>query len=105
MGTFSATDLRCCPISRMRSCLNLGVVEFLEKLSTTPLHEASGLRSSIRDPIVCSGESLMGEAIDKVVTYSVHRVWIVDHLGSLHGLVSLTDIIRVIRVWLLTEPA
>lgn len=104
VATFSATDLRCCPISELESCLNTGVVDFLEKLATTPLHEASGLRSSVRDPIVCHSESLVGEAIDKAITYSVHRVWVVNQQGLLHGLVSLTDMIRAIRVWMLTDP-
>lgn len=103
MATFSTTDLRCCPISELESCLNMGVVEFLEKLATTPLHEASGLRSSVREPIICHGESLVGEVIDKAITYSVHRVWVVNEFGLLHGLISLTDMIRVIRLWMLTD--
>lgn len=104
MGTFSATDLRGCPISQLQSCLKMGVVEFLEKLADTPLHQAACLRSSTRDPVVCSAESLLREAVDKAVTYGVHRVWVVDGQGLLDGLISLTDMIRVIRVWLLTGP-
>lgn len=104
VATFSSTDLRCCPIAELESCLNMGVVEFLEKLATTPLHEASGLRSSVREPITCHGESLVGEVLDKAITYSVHRVWVINGSGLLHGLVSLTDLIRIIRLWMLTEP-
>ncbi|XP_027125282.1 SNF1-related protein kinase regulatory subunit gamma-like PV42a [Coffea arabica] len=74
VGTFSATDLRGCPISQFQSCLKMGVVEFLEKLADTPLHQAACLRSSTRDPVVCTPESLLGEAVDKAVTYAVHRV-------------------------------
>lgn len=104
MGTFSATDLRGCPISHLQSYLKMGVMEFLEKLAETPLHKAACLRSSVRDPVICTAESRLGEAVDKAVTYSVHRVWVLDGQGFLDGLVSLTDMIRIMRVWLLTEP-
>ncbi|KAL3511901.1 hypothetical protein ACH5RR_024618 [Cinchona calisaya] len=104
VGTFSATDLKGGPISQLQSCLKMGVMEFLEKLAETPLHQAASLRSSVRDCVVCTGASRLSEAVDKAVTYSVHRVWVVDGQGLLDGLISLTDMIRVIRVWLLTEP-
>ncbi|CAI9113976.1 OLC1v1037436C2 [Oldenlandia corymbosa var. corymbosa] len=103
VGTFSATDLRGCPVSQLQGCLKLGVVEFLEKLAETPLHQAACLRSSVRDPVACREESLLGEAVDKAITYGVHRVWVVDGQGLLDGLISLTDMIRVMRAWLLNE--
>lgn len=103
VGTFSATDLRDCPMSLLRSCLQLDVVDFINKLSGIPLHEASGLRNSTKELITCHSESLLGEVVDKVVNNHVHRAWVVDELGLLAGLVSLTDIIRVIRVWMLSE--
>jgi CBS domain-containing protein len=42
-------------------------------------------------------ESTMEEAIEKVVTRGVHRVWVMDQQGLLQGVVSLTDIIRSLR--------
>lgn len=50
----------------------------------------------------CEAEASLGEVIDKVVTKHVHRVWVVDSQDSLVGLVSLTDIIRVLRASLLS---
>ncbi|KAL6573575.1 hypothetical protein OROHE_002034 [Orobanche hederae] len=42
-------------------------------------------------------ESKVAWVVDKVVVNHVHRVWVVDCDGLLQGLVSLTDIIRVIK--------
>ncbi|KAI3455309.1 hypothetical protein Pfo_011972 [Paulownia fortunei] len=105
VGTFSATDLRGCPIPLLRTCLQLNIVDFINRLSGIPLHEASGLRNSTKELIICHPESLLREVVDKVVNNHVHRVWVVDELGLLAGLISLTDIIRVTRVWMLSEAA
>ncbi|KAI3463416.1 hypothetical protein Pfo_020079 [Paulownia fortunei] len=104
VGTFSATDLRGCPISQLQSCLQLNVVDFIEKCEGTPLHQASCLRTSTKDLITCQPESLLCKVVDKAINNHVHRVWVLDERGSLGGLVSLTDIIRVTRVWMLSEP-
>lgn len=106
VGTFSATDLRGCPISQLRSWLPISVMEFTEKLSLNPPHVAaapSDLATASRELVTCDAESLLSEVVDKAVTKHVHRVWVVDQMGLLVGLVSLTDIIRVIRASLLQE--
>lgn len=105
VGTFSATDLRGCPLPLLRSCLQLGVVDFINKLSDIPLHDHSGFRNSTKELITCRSESRLQEVVDKVVNHRVHRAWVVDESGMLSGLVSLTDIIRVIRVSMLTKAA
>lgn len=103
VGTFSATDLRGCPISVLQSCLQGSVMEFINKLSEIPQHESSGLRNSTDELITCRPESRLGEVMDKLVSNHVHRAWVVDESGMLTGVVSLTDIIKVIRVWLLSD--
>ncbi|CAN4098407.1 unnamed protein product [Withania somnifera] len=103
VGTFSATDLRGCPISQMQPLLNLEVLDFLKTLTGSPLHEFTGLRSSWREQVTCRPESSLKEVVERVVSDHVHRVWVVDEQGLLEGLVSLTDMIRVIRLWYLTE--
>lgn len=108
MGTFSATDLRGCPISQLRSWLPVSVMEFTEKLSSNQPHPAAHApedlsRSGTRELVTCYAESPLWEAVDKALTKHVHRVWVVDAMGSLAGLVTLTDIIRVIRSSLLQE--
>lgn len=99
IGTFSATDLRGCPIAQLQSWLPLSVLDFTQKGSA-----ASELGISPRELVTCNAESSLAQAMDKAVTKHVHRVWVVDQQGLLTGLVSLTDMIRVIRVSLLSDP-
>ncbi|XP_060167840.1 SNF1-related protein kinase regulatory subunit gamma-like PV42a [Lycium barbarum] len=103
VGTFSATDLRACPVQQIQPLLNLEVLDFLKMLSGTPLYGSTGLRSSWREQVTCHPESSLGEVVEKVVSDHVHRVWVVDEQGLLEGVVSVTDMIRVIRLWYLTE--
>lgn len=87
----------------MQPLLKLEVLDFLKKLWGSPLHEHTGLRSSWREQVTCYPESSLGEVVEKVVSDHVHRVWVVDEQGLLEGVVSLTDMIRVIRLWYLTD--
>ncbi|KZV45422.1 Cystathionine beta-synthase (CBS) protein [Dorcoceras hygrometricum] len=105
VGTFSSSDLRVCPISQLESFLHLKTVDFIDKLSQTPLHNACNMRNSTKELITCRPESPLQEVLDKVIDNRVHRVWVVDERGLLAGLVSLTDIIHAIRAWMLSEPA
>lgn len=89
----------------LRSCLQMNVVDFISRLSEIPSHEISGLRNSTKELITCRPGSLLGEVVKEVVDKHVHRVWVVDESGLLGGLISLTDIIRAARVWMLSEVA
>lgn len=53
--------------------------------------------------VTCRDNTPLAEVMDKAVDKHVHRVWVVDHQGSLAGLVSLTDMIRVLRASLLSR--
>jgi CBS-domain-containing membrane protein len=101
IGTFSATDLRGCHLATLQSWLPLSALDFTETVSKSPLYAAS---ESPRELVTCLAESSLAEVIDKAVTKHVHRVWIVDQQGLLVGLVSVTDIIRVVRLSLLSDP-
>lgn len=105
IGTFSATDLRGCPVTQLQSWLPLSVMDFTEKVTTSPLHGSTNSRSPWRELVTCFAESCLGEAIDKAVAKHVHRVWVVDRQGSLVGLVSLTDMIRAVRISLLSDAS
>ncbi|XP_073274743.1 SNF1-related protein kinase regulatory subunit gamma-like PV42a [Primulina huaijiensis] len=105
VGTFSSSDLRVCPLSQLESCLHLNIVDFIEKLSETPLHKACNMKNSTKELITCQPESPLQEVLDKVINNRVHRVWVVDEHGMLAGIISLTDIIHAIRDWMLSEPA
>lgn len=100
IGTFSATDLRGRLLATLQSWLPLSALDFTESVSKSPLYASS---DSPRELVTCVAESSLAEVIDKAVTRHVHRVWVVDQQGLLVGLVSLTDMIRVLRFSLLSH--
>ncbi|OMP01358.1 Cystathionine beta-synthase, core [Corchorus olitorius] len=102
IGTFSATDLRGCHFSALQTWLPLRAQEFTEIVSTSPLFSARE-RLGPNELVTCHPDSPLSEAIDKVVSKHVHRIWVVDQNGFLVGLVSLTDIVGVLRVSLLSK--
>ncbi|KAI4977720.1 hypothetical protein ZWY2020_014274 [Hordeum vulgare] len=130
--TFSATDLRDCPVAQLRSWLGASVTEFKDKVAeyrregSKPLDAAAGVQSPdegdtintavdagtgtgneeekpprTREMVTCSFESTLGEVIEKAAASHVHRLWVVDGKGEeegmLRGVVSLTDVLRVVR--------
>ncbi|KAK3411057.1 hypothetical protein EUGRSUZ_J03066, partial [Eucalyptus grandis] len=102
IGTFSATDLRRCHVSEQRPWLSATALEFTESISPSPLYSASSEGVPPRELVTCRDDTPLAEVMDKAVKKHVHRVWVVDHQGSLAGLVSLTDMIRVLRAALLS---
>ncbi|KAK7335993.1 hypothetical protein VNO80_28177 [Phaseolus coccineus] len=106
IGTFSATDLRGCHISSLKSWLGISALAFTEEVGSSSLYSESDMQnraSSRRELVTCCAESPLSEVIEKAVTSHVHRVWVVDQEGLLVGVVSLTDVIRVIRHSLLSD--
>ncbi|OEL22536.1 SNF1-related protein kinase regulatory subunit gamma-like PV42a [Dichanthelium oligosanthes] len=123
--TFSATDLRDCPVARLQPWLGISVTEFKRKVTeyrasnrpVVPGADATDTGVPVDDadtpaaaaiatdeeqneqqPLVtCSPESTLGEAIEAAATRHVHRLWAVDDEGLLRGVVSLTDVIRAVR--------
>ncbi|KAK4836855.1 hypothetical protein QYF36_000742 [Acer negundo] len=98
VGTFSATDLRGCHFASLQTWLPLTALEFTE----TAAAAASNTIQS-RELITCHVDSPLSEVINKALTKHVHRVWVVNQ-GLLAGVVSLTDMTRVLRVSLLLDP-
>uniref|UniRef100_A0ACD5YR11 Uncharacterized protein n=1 Tax=Avena sativa TaxID=4498 RepID=A0ACD5YR11_AVESA len=125
--TFSATDLRDCPVAQLRSWLGTTVTEFKKKVAeyrrdgSKPLDAVTGAQATDdggdttstavdaagtgeeekltqpREMVTCSFESTLGEVIEKAAASHVHRLWVVDDEGMLRGVVSLTDVLRVVR--------
>ena len=104
MGTFSATDLRGCPVDLMQSWLPLNVRDFMARVYKNPSHGAPDLVNSPRLLVTCHADSSLLEVIDKLITRHVHRVWVVNdyEYGTLLGVISLTDIIRAVRAALIS---
>ncbi|GLT74353.1 hypothetical protein SLA2020_461570 [Shorea laevis] len=103
IGTFSSTDLRGCHFSTLQTWLPLNALQFTEQVSRSPLYGDSNEGSPRRELVMCQPESPLSEAIEKAVSKHVHRVWVVDQQGLLVGLISLTDMIKVIRSCLLSR--
>ncbi|KAK4748271.1 hypothetical protein SAY87_014857 [Trapa incisa] len=96
VGTFSATDLRRCHLSALRPWLSASALEFSQTVSEW-MGPSVGAAAQ-RDQVTCRGGTTLGEVMDKAVDKHVHRVWVVSpQQDLLIGLVSLTDLIRVIR--------
>lgn len=125
--TFSATDLRDCPVARLQAWLGISVMEFKRKVAEyrastrlvvpgadatdtgtpvagyadTPAAAAATDEEQSEQQesalVTCSQESTLGEAIEAATSRHVHRLWVVDEEGLLRGVVSLTDILRAVR--------
>ncbi|XP_021831337.1 SNF1-related protein kinase regulatory subunit gamma-like PV42a isoform X1 [Prunus avium] len=106
IGTFSATDLRGCHIATLQTWLPMSALDYTETVLANPLlaalNNAAGSPTT-RELVACRADSSLGEVIDKVVSKHVHRLWVVDQQGLLKGLISLTDIIRVLRLAIVSE--
>ncbi|KNA12220.1 hypothetical protein SOVF_127970 [Spinacia oleracea] len=104
VGTFSATDIRGCPVDLMQSWLPLNVREFMAKVYRNPSHGAPDLVNSPKLLVSCYADSSLLEVIDKVTTKHVHRVWVLDeyNYGTILGVISLTDVIRAVRAALIS---
>ncbi|MQL78463.1 hypothetical protein Taro_010889 [Colocasia esculenta] len=98
VGTFSATDLRGCPIGLLQSWLSLTITEFKEK---GLMHCNTGIARKPRTLVSCYPETSLGQVMEEAMACHVHRVWVVDGQGLLVGLVSLSDMLRAIQESLL----
>jgi len=85
-GNLSASDLRGISQEKLRF-LGASVTQFLKVMNASRLHPSS------LTPIVCSKDDTLLSVLDKVVNFSIHRVWIVDEEKKPIGVVSLTDIL------------
>ncbi|XP_038877421.1 SNF1-related protein kinase regulatory subunit gamma-like PV42a isoform X1 [Benincasa hispida] len=101
VGTFSATDLRGCQLATLQSWLLETALDFTETVRKSPLFEGTAV--AVRELVTCRPESSLEEVMEKVVSNHVHRIWVTDEHGLLLGLVSLSDMIRVIRLSLLSQ--
>ncbi|WOK91833.1 SNF1-related protein kinase regulatory subunit gamma-like PV42a [Canna indica] len=95
--TFSATDLGECPIDLLRSWLGLTVTEFKGRLRTRARVDGRAGEETRKGVIACGPEARLVDVMEMAVSNHVHRVWVVEGDGMLKGLVSITDMLRVIR--------
>ncbi|KAK1291524.1 SNF1-related protein kinase regulatory subunit gamma-like PV42a [Acorus calamus] len=106
ISTFTSTDLRGCPTHLLQSWLSIGVEEFKERVSELQRTTAiitGDLNHRSKKLVTCYADTTLGEVIKEAIDWHMHRVWVVDQHGLLVGLVSLTDMLRVIREAALAE--
>ncbi|KAG6581941.1 SNF1-related protein kinase regulatory subunit gamma-like PV42a, partial [Cucurbita argyrosperma subsp. sororia] len=101
VGTFSATDLRGCQLATLQTWLHRSVLDFTDAVRNSLLFEGSVAVG--RELVTCRPESSLEEVMEKVVSKHVHRIWVIDEHGLLLGVVSLSDMIRVVRHSLLSQ--
>ncbi|KAK1317494.1 SNF1-related protein kinase regulatory subunit gamma-like PV42a [Acorus calamus] len=106
ISTFTSTDLRGCPTHLLQSWLSIGVEEFKERVSELQRTTAiitGDLNHRSKKLVTCYADTTLGEVIKEAMDWHMHRVWVVDQHGFLVGLVSLTDMLRVVREAALAE--
>ncbi|MCO5548073.1 hypothetical protein L7F22_001530 [Adiantum nelumboides] len=91
VGNFSASDLRGCSVESFPEWAREGVLQFLRRANATK-------NAVTHIPLLtCYPSSTLEYVIRSALEWRVHRVWVVDEQqGLLMGLISFTDILRVV---------
>jgi len=84
VGTLSASDVRGLTPDNVNLVLQ-PVLEFLSKKYPNP-----------RPPVTLSRNDTLKEVMEKIIMGKVHRVWIVDANNRPIGVVTLSDVIRIV---------
>lgn len=100
IDTFSANDLRRCDLDTLKSRLGKTALSFTEEVVS---RSCENKETGRRELVTCQAETPLSEVIQKAVTKHVHRVWEVDQEGLLLGIVSLSDIFKIIRASLMAD--
>ncbi|GMH14291.1 hypothetical protein Nepgr_016132 [Nepenthes gracilis] len=95
--------VRCTRTAALHAVPIVEAPDFVEHVYANPSHGISDLVNSTAVLVTCYIESTLGEVVNRAVSGDVHQVWVVDRGGLLLGPVSLTGMIRAIRVALLSQ--
>jgi CBS domain-containing protein len=105
VGTFSASDLLGCTSEMLRAWSTLPILSFFSKAG---IAQRFGMGAAVnagpfecrgfqKPPVTCHLETPLAEVMSKALTSHVHRVWVVDNEGKLNGVLSFSDMIRVVH--------
>jgi CBS domain-containing protein len=105
VGTFSASDLLGCTSEMLRAWATLPILSFFSKAGVAQRFgmgaavNAGSLecRQYLKPSVTCQLETSLAEVMSKALANHVHRVWVVDNEGKLNGVVSFSDMIRVVH--------
>jgi CBS-domain-containing membrane protein len=105
VGTFSASDLLGCTSEMLRAWSTLPILSFFSKAG---MAQRFGMGAAVnagpfecrgfqKAPVTCHVQTPLAEVMSKALTSHVHRVWVVDNNGQLSGVVTFSDMIRVVH--------
>jgi len=111
VGTFSASDLLGCTSEMLRAWATLPILSFFSKAG---LAQRFGMGAAVnagsfecrkfqKPSVTCHLDTSLAEAMSNALTNHVHRVWVVDNEGQLGGVVSFSDMIRVVHDYFATH--
>jgi CBS domain-containing protein len=92
MADFSATEVRGLSVDNFPS-LRRPVVPFLEQ-SRSRIGRPE--RYPFSTPIICTGDTPLEMILLKLHTHGLHRLWIVDEMARPIGVITLTDVMRLL---------
>jgi CBS-domain-containing membrane protein len=85
LGTFSLSDIRGMDVDLIKRIPQLSVLTYFE-LTKREVHMVAN----------CTLMTAFGDVLDLFSKHRYHRLWIVDKEGRVAGVVSLTDVIRIV---------
>ncbi|KAI8874275.1 CBS-domain-containing protein [Ramicandelaber brevisporus] len=86
VANFSASDCRGL-VNTTLSALNMPVLEFLSRVTATQ-----------KAPVVCTPGSTLRQVIEVMHVNNIHRVWVVDDEKKPTGVITLTDVLRLVEL-------
>jgi CBS domain-containing protein len=92
MADFSATEVRGLSVDNFPT-LRKPVVTFLEQ-SRSRIGRAECYPFST--PIICTGDTPIETVLLKLHSHGLHRLWIVDEMARPLGVITLTDVMRLL---------
>lgn len=107
LGKFSASDLRGCTAEVLQAWSSLSIMDFFGKASVAQqfgvgaaaYHKEGSFdsREMVSPPVTCYLTSSLQEVMSTALENHVHQVWVVDNQGLLLGVVTFSDIMKVVR--------
>lgn len=123
VGTLAASHLRGVTTEVLKGLPYLTVIDFLSRVSMArrfgfgAVHKDGSRRSSLgttprssddgagtsedapgpRAPVTCSPETPLGEVLKQALKGRTRQVWVTDPGGLLSGVITFSDVIRVLR--------
>jgi len=106
VGKFSASDLRGCTTEVLQAWSSFSMTDLFGRASGAQefgigaeFHARNTFecKEMVSPPVTCSLTSSLDEVMSKALQNRVHQVWVIDDQGLLLGVVTFSDILKVVR--------